>query len=107
MGNMKKRKRTRRSGLRMQVHKMSILAIIGIILMLAAVVSINSVTLRAREEAYIAQETELKKQIEEEEARASEIDDLEKYVGTDEYVEEIAREKLGLVYDGEIIFKAK
>lgn len=107
MNNVKKRTRTRRSGRRMQVHKRSILAIIGIILMLTVVVSVNSVTLRAKEKSYITQETELQKQIDEEKARASEIDDLEKYVGTDEYVEEVAREKLGLVYEGEIIFKAK
>ena len=36
-----------------------------------------------------------------------EIDDMEAYVGTDEYVEEIAKEKLGLVNENEIILKAK
>ena len=33
--------------------------------------------------------------------------DMEAYVGTDEYVEEIAKEKLGLVNENEIILKAK
>ena len=66
MNNRKKRKRTRRSGRRMQVHKRSMLAIIGIILMLTIVVSINSMTLRAKEESYKAQEAELEKQINEE-----------------------------------------
>jgi cell division protein DivIC len=55
----------------------------------------------------LAQETELKKQIDEEKARSQEIDDMEAYVGTDEYVEEIAKEKLGLVNENEIILKAK
>ena len=55
----------------------------------------------------MVQETELKKQIKEEKSRASKIDELEDYVGTDEYVEDVAREKLGLVHEGEIIFKAK
>ena len=50
---------------------------------------------------------ELEEQIEEEQARAKEIAELEKYVGTDEYVEEVAKEKLGLVYEDEIIFKAE
>ena len=31
----------------------------------------------------------------------------EKYVGTDEYVEDVAKEKLGLVYPNEIIFEAE
>ena len=55
----------------------------------------------------MAQETELKKQIDEEKARSQEIDDMEAYVGTDEYVEEIVKEKLGLVNENEIILKAK
>ena len=32
-------------------------------------------------------------------------EELKKYVQTDSYVEEIAEEKLGLVHNGEIIFK--
>ena len=65
------------------------------------------ISLRAKEKSYLAQETELKKQIDEEKARSQEIDDMEAYVGTDEYVEEIAKEKLGLVNENEIILKAK
>lgn len=37
-------------------------------------------------------------------------EDLEKqgeYINTDDYIEEIARDKLGLVYDNEIVFKRK
>ena len=30
---------------------------------------------------------------------------IEKYTKTRKYVEEVAKDKLGLVYDGEIIFK--
>lgn len=33
------------------------------------------------------------------------IKDKENYMKTDEYIEDIAREKFGLVYDNEIIFK--
>ena len=35
----------------------------------------------------------------------SQIDDLKEYMKTDEYVEETAREKLGLVKENEIVFK--
>ncbi len=37
--------------------------------------------------------------------RKKELEDYEDYVKTDEFVEETAREKLGLVYKNEIIFK--
>lgn len=107
MNKKKNRERAKRQGKPVQTHKRSVLAIIAVILMLIAVVSASSVTLRAKEKSYQAQEQELKEQIEQEEARASEIDGLEGYVGTDEYIEEIAREKLGMVYQNEIIFKAK
>ena len=50
---------------------------------------------------------ELKEKIEDEKARAKEIEELEEYVGTDEYVEDVAKEKLGLVHENEIIFKAE
>ena len=64
-------------------------------------------TLRAKDQSYQAQEQELEEQIKEEKARSKEIEDLEEYVGTDEYVEDVAKEKLGLVHENEIIFKAK
>ena len=43
--------------------------------------------------------------VEEEKARTQEIEDLKDYMLTDEYVEQAAREKLGLVKENEIIFQ--
>ena len=107
MNGIKQKSRRRRQKKRVQRHKRSVLAISSVILLLLVMVSVNGITLRAKEKAYVAQETELKKQIKEEKSQASKIDELEDYVGTDEYVEDVAREKLGLVHEGEIIFKAK
>ena len=64
-------------------------------------------TLKAKNREYQAQETELKEQIQAEQDRKKEIKALEKYVGTDKYVEDVAKEKLGLVHDNEIVFKSK
>lgn len=107
MNQMKKRSRRRRLRRGMRGHRQSVFAIIAVLILLVAVVSVNAMTLRAKEKSYQAQEIELAQQIEEEKARAKEIDELEKYVGTDEYVEEVAKEKLGLVHENEIIFKAE
>lgn len=63
--------------------------------------------LQRKNEAYQKQEEELMAQIEEEEARTQEIEELSKYVQTKKYVEEVAKERLGLVYPDEILFKAK
>ena len=35
----------------------------------------------------------------------TEIEELEEYMNSDEYIEQVAKEKLGMVKDGEIIFK--
>ena len=58
-------------------------------------------TLKAKNREYQAQETELKEQIQAEQDRKKEIKELEKYV------EDVAKEKLGLVHDNEIVFKSK
>ena len=107
MNGIKQKSRRRRQKKRVQRHKRSVLAVSSVILLLLVMVSVNGITLRAKEKSYVVQETELKKQIKEEKSRAFKIDELEDYVGTDEYVEDVAREKLGLVHEGEIIFKAK
>lgn len=39
--------------------------------------------------------------------KQEEVSDYESYVKTKKYIEEVAREKLGLVYKDEIIFQSK
>ncbi len=56
---------------------------------------------------YSAQETALNEKIEEEQKRTEEIDELKEYMRTDDYAEEVARERLGLVKDNEIVFQEK
>ena len=48
---------------------------------------------------------ELQEQIKEEEKRAEDIAEYEKYTQTKKYIEDVAKDKLGLVYEGEIVFK--
>lgn len=105
----KRRRRQKKRYMSRQVnrHRQSMLAVSAVVVLLLVVVSANAVTLREKDRVYQAQEIELKKQIEEEKNRSAEIDELEEYVGTDEYVEEVAKDKLGLVNKNEIIFKGK
>ena len=46
----------------------------------------------------------LNEQIADEEKRKEEIEAYKEYVETDEFVEDTAREKLGLVYEDEVVF---
>lgn len=48
--------------------------------------------------------SELKAQIEYEQQRANEVDALKENVDSDEYIEKIAREKLGMIRKDEIVF---
>ena len=50
---------------------------------------------------------QLQKQIEEAKKRSEEVKAYEEYVKTDEYIKDIAEEKLGLVDPNEIIFKPR
>lgn len=97
----------RRSRWRIQRHRGSVFAISAVVLLLFVVVSMSSISLRTKEAEYQAQEEELKQQLKEEEARTEEIKELGEYVGTDEYVEDVAKEKLGLIHENEIILKAE
>lgn len=76
-----------------------------VVLMLLIVVTFSSVELMAKKELYHQKETALEEQIKAEQERAREIEEFETYTHTKKYVEEVARDKLGLVYEGEILFE--
>lgn len=61
--------------------------------------------LKAQGKEYESQLKELTKQKKELEQEEEDIKKFKEYVKTDKYVEEVARDKFGLVYKGEIIFE--
>ena len=110
MMNKKKTGRRRRAaggGQRamLRQHRRSVLIVCTVLGLLVGVMGIGSVRLYAKNESYKQQEAELQAQIEDAEARAEEVKAYEKYVKTDEYIKDVAEEKLGLVDPNEIIFK--
>lgn len=106
MGTMRGKKRKARMKSRVIQHRISVLSISCVILLLGVILSVGSISLHEKNKNYKAQEDVLEAQLKEEAARADEIEALEEYVGTDEYVEDVAKEKLGLVNPNEILFKA-
>lgn len=79
----------------------------AVVLMLLAVISVNSYTLKQKQQEYLSTEAALDAQIAEEENRSTELEEFKKYTQTQAYIEEVAKEKLGLVREGEIVFKMK
>jgi cell division protein DivIC len=105
---MKKEKKKRVSARRRVLeHRLSILLISCVIVILGVTLSVASISLHKKNKAYKTQEAELERQLEEEALRAEEIEELEEYVGTDEYIEDVAKDKLGLVHPNEILFEAE
>ena len=101
MGNSKKRKKKRK----VRYNSLGMLAIALVVLVLLGGLMLKSNDLKERLTGYDAKAAILQQQIEDEQNRTEEIDKLKKYMETDEYTEEVAREKLGLVKDNETVFK--
>ena len=86
-------------------NKVSVILITIVLVMLVIVVSVGKYNISKRQAEYDKREARLLEQIEEENKRAEDIAEYEKYTKTKKYAEEVAKEKLGLVKEDEIIFK--
>ena len=92
--NTKRRRRT-------SLYRVVILVVIFVVTM-----GVQGYALSANCDKLSAEQAELiakKKQLEE---QREDIENQSDYMKTDAYIEDVAREKFGLAYDDEIIFKA-
>ncbi len=92
---------------RKRQNKMGMFLVTTVVLMMLAVVFLNSIQLRAKQAEYKARQEQLQAEIDAENERAEEIENFKKYTKTKAYIEEVAKDKLGLVYEGEIIFETE
>lgn len=83
------------------------LSVAVIVVAFLIVMIFQIVQLKNKETAYAQQTAELNKQLKEETERTDEISALADYMQSDQYIEDMAKSKLGLAYDNEIIFKEK
>ena len=86
-------------------YRRSILMICAVLVCMTVMLVVGSMRLQAKNAQYKAQEAELQEQIREQEDRAKEIDEFEEYVKTDDYIKEMAEDRLNLVDPNEIVFK--
>lgn len=75
-----------------------------LVLMICGIIVYQKNNLDKKRIAYLEQDQALQEQIDAETERANEIEEKRAYVQTKKYIEDVAREKLGLVYKDEIIF---
>lgn len=102
--------RARRAGQRRQrnhnkQNKTGMICVTVIVMCLMVWGTMRIVRLHHKNEDYKLREQQLTNQLELEQERQNEISAYEEYVTTPEYIEELAKTKLGLVKDNEIIFK--
>ena len=86
---------------------MALLGMTLVVGLLAFTVGLRSQALRQQEKSYARQEERLTKEIQSEQLRTQQLDEKKKYVTTKQYIEQVAREKLGLIDPDEVLLKEK
>ena len=86
-------------------NRFSMFLVSIVVVMILVAVWVRSMELQRKLDTYTAKQVKLEDQIADEEDRKEEIEQFRKYTQTKKYAEEVAKEKLGLVYEDEIIFK--
>ena len=77
------------------------------VLVLTLILSVQIVHLYGVNEGYKQEEKTKQAQLKDEQDRASELQEKEAYVGSDQYVIDTAKSKLGMTFPDEIVFKEK
>lgn len=75
------------------------------VLVLFAVITYSSISLQEEKQALEKQYRELQLKLQEEEERFVMLEEKRAYMQTIRYIEDMAREKLGLVYEDDVIFR--
>ncbi len=86
---------------------MALIGITMVVLSLAVVTNLGASSLREKDLEYQAKEQNLLKIEAQEKARKDQLEEYRVYVQTKQYVEKVAKEKLGLVNDDEILLKPR
>lgn len=103
----KSRRKSRVSAQAKHYNRLGLLAILLIVAVFLAGFAMRTRSLEIRLAEYDRQIKELTEELEQEKARTKEIQELKEYMTTDQYAEEVARERLGLVKGNEIVFEEK
>ena len=96
MANAKRRRR--KNG-----NRAGRMCITCIVFVFAIVMSTQIIKVYQKE--YIAKQADLEQQLSAEQDRQKELEAYETYTKSQQYVEDVAKSKLGLLYDNEVVFK--
>lgn len=99
-----RRRRKRKRG--MTANRAAMPAILLVVGILCLVLAVKGFSLKKQINANDQEKEKLEEQIREEESRTDEIEALRDYYESDEYIRQVAQDKLGLVEDGQIVFRS-
>ena len=102
---MKEARRTKRKKKERLGNRLALVGITFVVLSMAVVVNMRSASLKQRDLEYQMKEESLRNQLAQEEQRAAKLEEERVYVQTKQYIEKVAKQKLGLVKPGEILLK--
>ena len=85
--------------------KLGMVLVVSCLILLAVVVLYKAQSLKAQKENLQVQAAELQEQLDSAKEDYKKLEEREKYMQTDEYVEDVARSQLGLIYPDEIVVK--
>lgn len=91
---------------RRKIFTPQVFLIIAIVLIFFIVIALHSHTINKKSEQYATQIEQLDEQIKDAKNEAKQLDKQEEYQQTDEFKEEIARTRLGMIKPDEKIFKS-
>ena len=86
-------------------NKAAMIGIIGVVSLLVIALLYQGTSLQKKIEANEVRKTQIAEAYAAEQKRTEEIEQLQEEMQSDEYYEKIAKEKIGLVKDNEILFK--
>lgn len=89
------------------MHKKAMLAVAVTVVVLFAAMTVQRYGIKTQLEVYGQRYENAEQDLEDEKDRTVKIDDEAEYINTDEYVEGVARERLGLVHETETVFVKK
>lgn len=87
-------------------NRLGLMLVAVCVIVLISAIGVSSISLTQKRDAYAEREMLLAQQIQDEQNRTQELMEYEKYTKTNAFVEEVAKERLGLVYEGEILFRS-
>ncbi len=104
---MKEKKETKKQKIRRLLRHMEKAFILCSLSVLIIAAVVHGISMQKQQKVYDKQMKQLQQEVKEEKKRAKEIEDYKKYIQTDEYIENMARDKLGMAKKDEILFKAQ